>query len=506
MRAAYCSLRRNVWNRVLAVFRAGFEAQWSGGAWPVAPLIVHGSIAAVLALVVRDVLPPYAYAVVTLSLAMALLALPLLGDFGFLLRADPAREWIEAQPVSAMELRIARTMLLLLLVMALATAALLPIALFAPADVGLGGRVILFAGGVAQALFVAGVLLGVQALLGSRAEALLVLLQTVLVGGIIVGSLLGLRLVPLLVEARAPDGAPPWFSAVPPAWFATVLADPVHTSGAWKAAPWVAVVLALGILFFAPQATAPVGRRQGWLAFLLSPLRALAARTWVRRSERGSFDLVYDALPLEREFVLRAYPMIAIPLAMLFAGSRGSSGIERDGLVAVLLFTPATYLPILLAHVPATSSPEARWILDGAPVTRAAIENGALKALVLRFVLPLYLLLFALAWSQAGAGFALRLAPIGFLLSLIVTRRMYEMCVRDLPLSRPISDLEAQMDWTGPLLGLGIGLTLAAILALVFVKTALLAGVVCLVLIAMEVASDRSARGGGEDAAARPAA
>lgn len=492
MRAAYCSLPRSVWNRVLAVFRAGFEAQWSAGVWPVAPLFVHGSITAAFALLVRDMLPPFAYALVMLTLAMVLLALPLLGDFGFLLRADPAREWIEALPVRAAELRIARTLSLLLLVMALASAALVPIALLVPSGTGLAGRIALFAAGVGQALFVAGFLLGAQSLLGRRAEALLILMQTVLVGAIVVGCLLGLRLVPLLVHAHGPAGAPAWLGALPSAWFATFLADGDELTPAWQLAPWAALVLAVGVLFLAPQATGPSGRRAGWLAALLRPLRSLVSRAWVRAPERGSFDLVYDALPLEREFVLRAYPMIAIPLAMLFVGSRGSSGLERDGLIAVLLFTPATYLPILLVHVPATSSPEARWILDGAPVRRADIDGGALKALTARFLVPLYVLLFALAWSQAGAGLASRLAPIGFLISLIVMRGLYSKCVTDLPLSTSAGEIEARLDWTGTLLGLGMILTLIAVAALMLVTDAWRSLLVCAVLLAGEWSAERS--------------
>jgi hypothetical protein len=480
--------------RILAVFRSGFEAQWRRGAWPVAPMVVHGSITAALALLVRDVLPPYAYAVVMLSLAMGLLALPLLGDFGFLLRADPAREWVEALPVRASELRIARTLLLLLLVMALATSALVPIALFAPNGVGIVERFGLFCAGVGQALFVAAALLGVQSLLGSRAEAVLVLLQTVLVGGIIVGCLLGLRLVPLLVHVHGPIEAPAWFSGLPSAWFATVLAPSASMSTAASLSPWVALFAAVVILFAAPQITAPSGRRAGWLAVLLTPLRSLASRTWVLASERGSFDLVYDALPLEREFVLRTYPMLAIPLAMLFAGSRDSSGAARDGLISVLLFTPATYLPVLLVHVPASSTPEARWILDGAPVSRAAIDNGALKALVVRFLVPIYVLLFALAWSQSGLDFAARLTPIGFLLSVIVMRRLYATCVTDVPLSTPMSELESRMDWTGTLLGLGVGLTVVAVVANLKVTSFVVALLVCTVLIVIERGLDLNAR------------
>ena len=95
-------------------------------------------------------------------------------------------------------------------------------------------------------------------------------------------------------------------------------------------------------------------------------------------------------------------------------------------------------------------------------------------------------LLFALAWSQAGLGFAARLAPIGFLLSIVVMRKLYATCVSDVPLSTPISELESRLDWTGTLLGLGVGLTLVAIVAYLKVTSALVAIVVCIVLIFLE--------------------
>jgi hypothetical protein len=213
----------------------------------------------------------------------------------------------------------------------------------------------------------------------------------------------------------------------------------------------------------------------------------------VRASERASFDLVFDALPLEREFVLRTYPMIGIPLAFLVAGARGETGAGRDGLLAVLLFTPPTYLPILLAHVPATASPRARWLLETAPLPDSSIANGALKAVAVRFLLPLHAFLFALAWSQVGFGFALRLALPGALLSLIVVRRLYPMCVSDLPLSVAANEIESKMDWTGILLTLAVALTIVAVLAFKYITSVPIGIGVCAVLLAIELALDRAA-------------
>ena len=143
--------------------------------------------------------------------------------------------------------------------------------------------------------------------------------------------------------------------------------------------------------------------------------------------------------------------------------------------MAVLLFTPAAYLPILLVHVPASASHEARWLLDTAPVPRAAQEGGAIKAVALRFLVPLYAALFVLAWSQAGLAFAVRLALPAAILSTILLRQLYPMFVKEPPLSVAPDAIEAKVDWAGVLAGLGIGATLLAILAARFV-TSLAAG------------------------------
>lgn len=481
---------------MLTVFRAGFAAQWGAGAWPAAPLVAHGTVAAVLCGLASGSLPPYAYGLFALSVCGALVALPLLGDFGPLLRSDPAAEWVEALPVTRTELRLARTLLLLVALTVLSLAALLPAAWFAPAA-GFGARATLVAAGLGQSLLLAAVLLGTQSILGERAEALLVLLQTLLVVGIVMGIVVGLRLLPRIAHLGSPEGS--GLAAFPPAWFATPLVPAsVAIPWMWTLAPWLAAAAALAILALCPLPRAPRARASGgWLALALAPLRALATRFWVRREERPAFDLVFDALPLEREFVLRTYPMIGIPLAFLLAGSRGESDAMREGLLAVLLFTPAAYLPILLVHVPATASPEARWILETAPVPRSSHAHGAVKAVVLRFLVPLYAILFLLAWTGVSFSFAIRLGLPAFLVSTILVRVLYAKFVRELPLSVAPGDIEAHLDWTGILTGLGIGLTLASMLAAHFV-TSLGAGLVlAAVLVAVERATDRAVEAPG---------
>jgi hypothetical protein len=489
-------------HRVLAVFRAGFEAQWARGAWPAAPLVMHGSIAAVLCALVKNDLPPFAYALFAFSVSASLIALPLLGEFGALLRADPAREWIEALPVTKFELRAGRTLLLGVSIALLSLAALVPAAVFAPSAMSIAARIALVAWGLAQALGLAAVLLAVQSALGERAETLLVILQTALVAGIVIGLVAGLRVVPAIRGLSSPARGAPELAWFPPAWFAAQIADgsreingeiSAQIDAWWRSAAWIATAAACAILAAAPLPPAPRARRTGgWLALALAPARALATRIWVRSSERAAFDLVFDALPLEREFVLRTYPMFGIPLAFLFVGARGETGPAHDGLLAVLLFTPATYLPVLLVHVPASASARARWILECAPISPRAIANGALKAVAVRFILPLYVLLFAIAWSQVDASFAARLALPGACVSLIVVRLLYPMCVGDLPLSVAPDEIEAKMDWTGTLLTLAIVLTIAAMVAFAYITTIGRGLAVAAALITIEWAFDRA--------------
>lgn len=473
-----------MWHRVGVLFRAGFAAHWRGDEVPVAPLVVHGSVATALALILNDGTTPYAYALVLLSFSLALIALPLLGDLGFLLRADPAREWIEAQPVRPVELRLARTLILLVLVGTLASAALVPICVLAPGALGFGGRLALFAAGLGQAFVAAAILLAFQSLLGRRAEGVLVLLQTLLVGGVILGILLGLRLVPQLTHVSGPSDLAPLAQLAPPTWFAVVASAPERTDTLATFAPWIAVVVAAALLFLAPQSTAAPARARSTLGWVLTPVRRLATRFWVSAEERGAFDLVYDALPLEREFVLRTYPLIGIPLAMLLAGSSGAADAESRGLLAVLLFTPATYLPILLVYVPASSSHDARWILDGAPVRPAAIHRGAVRAIVVRFLVPLYAVLFAATWTLGELALAARLAPVGFLVSAIALDVLYARFVSDVPLSRDPESIEARLDWTGTLLVIALLLTGVAIVAYAYVSTWPVALGVCAALAA----------------------
>lgn len=474
--------------RVHALLRARLGAHSGGEGAPIAALLVPLAVAGLLAGLMRGALPPFAYGIFTLSVAAGLVAIPLLGDLGYVLRSDEAEEWVSSLPAHPRERTVARVLHLLLLLLALGVATLVPPAVLIEA--GLGAKLLLLVGGSCLVLCLAAFLLLVQAVLGGRAEALLVAFQTLLVIGVVVGLVMLLGAVPDLRPHEAWSSELGLLRFYPPTWFSIPLGE---APAALAATPFVAGLVALLVLAFVPPPRVPHAGSKSVLATALGPARRLAERLWLRPDERASFDLVFDGAPKEREFVLRTYPMIGIPLAFLLASALGSEGDRREleGLLSLLLFGTGIYLPILLTQLPASASWRARWLLDTAPVAPSAISNGALKAIAARFLLPLYVLLGLLAWQQAGAMFALRLVAPAALVSLLVLRKLYGVCVSSPPLSTSPDDLLGGLDWAGLLLGWVALLTVVSILANVFLSTVALGLGAAAVLIAIELISDR---------------
>lgn len=461
---------------MIALFRAQWQSQWGSGAWPVAPLLVHATIAAALCALVRESLAPFEYSIFALGLSAALLTLVLLGDFAPQFVDDEAQEWIEAQPVRPIERRIARALGLLTLILALALASLVPAALLQPEASLLGGLRWLSAG-LAQAVLLAAGILALSNALAGRAAAVWIGVQTALVSL----AVLALILAPAISRALHQqtlrlEGL---WNYLPPIAFARALQE-----GSWWV--WSSTVLALAALVAIPPAKHSARRFSvGPLDRLLAPLRRPIARLWVRAKERASYEFVLDALPRERDFVLRTYPMLGIPLALLFAGKSG------EALLTLLLFAPPIYLPVLLVQVPASQSHAARWIFDTAPVKHSDLHAGARKALVLRFVLPLYLVLTTLSAWLASPSFALRVAPIALLSTVLILKPLYTKLVEDLPLSVAPDRILARMDWTGMILGVAMLLVALATLTQLWVRSALHAGLACAVLCALLWFQDR---------------
>ena len=481
-------------NRVIALVRAQLSGEVLGERTPVAALAMQAVVATLLCLLVRGEVGAYGYAVFALAIPLALIAVPLLGELAPLLRADPASEWVGAQPVSGRDLRLARVATLLIIVGMLALAALVPAALLAPGGLGLGDRAALVGAGLLQVWVAAAALLLLQVVLtrlpGRGGESFLVLLQTAVFLCVLVGLLAGLRSLPVLDELQGSERGLLFF---PPAWFASFAAPAgFGTPGAIALG---SVIGAMAVFLLAPFPPAPRAQStHSVLATLLRPFRAVAEALWVRPDERAPFAFVYDALPAEREFVLRTYPLVAAPLLFLALGADPST-TEGEGLFALLLFAPAAYLPFVLMHVPTSSTPDARWIVDTAPLDERVEDQGAMKAVAIRLLVPLYLGIGALVYATASPGLCLRLWPVAVAAGLITLRVLTRRGVGR-PLSTKANDLLST--WNeglgGTLMTLAVLMTLIAVAAWRGIASPAIGWGLLAAVVALEVALARSNR------------
>jgi len=475
-------------SRTLILLRARLAAQRDGAKLPIASLFMQAFASSVLCALAPSNLPPFAFAMFALSVALFLVAIPLLGELGDLLVRDEADAWVSALPVRASDLRLARLAHLCIVLGILTLGALLPAALMAR-DFSLPARLGLIAAGLAQSIFVAAFLVAAMGALSARAQSLLVLLQAGLFLGAIVGGALGLRHLGALQAFEAP--ALHGLGAFPPAWFAAPLAQ-ASLGWAWSLAAPAVCLLSIAVLALVPAPRLERARKgRLLLGRLLAPVRALALRFWVRPNERGVFELIYEALPKEREFVLRTYPLIGLPLAFLLVGARGEAPEESRALLSLLLFTPGVYLPILLAHVPVSASFRARWILDGAPLSKPQIDAASIKAVAVRFLVPLYLALGSLAWLLCGAGFALRLTPVAYLATLLVVRQLYVGFHIEKPLSLPPEAVGGDQSWFNAMAVIALLLTVVAVFAVKVLASPWVCVGVVLALLAGEWLHDR---------------
>jgi hypothetical protein len=478
-----------MYRRTLALVRAHLGV-WRSIGVPVTTFAVQALVAGVLCAIVGERVGPFVYALFAFVLAAALVAVPLVGELGFLMRGDESSDWLDALPARAVERRLAKALGLALAVGGLALASLVPAALLAPGLDALG-RVLFVGCGLAAVWSAAAVLLAVQGLL-ARVPALLGVLEAVLVAVVMLGALVSLPLWVRIGDLASYDDAGPW-RAFPTAWFAAPFASGgTAAEHLWR--PLVLLAAAAVALLVLPRPKVASVSGAGPLDLLLAPALALARRVWLRRDERASFDLVALAFPREREVALRTYPLLGIPLAFLWVAFGMEEGREKTSLVALILFTPGIYLPVLLSHLPASASHAARWIVDGAPLDRRAIHEGARRAVAVRYVLPLHLVLSIVAWQQVGGEFAARLALPAAAVSLLALRALYGPSVDGLPLSKPTDEAVRVDALGGPLMVAGVGLALLSVVAERLIATPLVGVAAAAALVGVDAAASSVAR------------
>ncbi|MFT5199835.1 MAG: hypothetical protein ACI87O_002509 [Planctomycetota bacterium] len=479
--------------RIWSLAKARLQGEWygeGGGSLPIAPLLFQGMISSALIFVVRGDLDPHGHAVFAFTLLMALSLLSLLGELAPLLAQDPAEEWVAGLPVKPRDIRLSKILVCGMIVAIMSFSVSVPAALLAPGDVSWLWRLSLVGLGVvfAGCLTATGLLL--HAFCQGPRSGLLVLLQAMLFVGMFVGFATALGQASRLTGWNETGGV--WLF-LPSTWFAAPLAPNALGPASYLLIGFV--LLCAGILHWAPfPPSASAHGTRSLLGIILSPLRSLARVIWVQPKERPIFDWIFEGLPAEKDFALRTYPLMAIPLAFLFLGADPST-VQGQGLIAILCFAPLTYLPILLLFVPTTSHPEARTLLDASPLHPQDEAEGARKAVAIRIVLPLYLGLTVLISWLSGLELALQLVPPAAGFTVLLMRSLWGHYVERPPLSTPASDLGGvwRDDLTGGMFFLAIVSVGLALLTWRYVPGAMGGIVLAVVLMAIELALSRRA-------------
>ena len=191
---------------------------------------------------------------------------------------------------------------------------------------------------------------------------------------------------------------------------------------------------------------------------------------------------------------MRAWPLGFAPLALLAVGADPATDHGR-GLYALACFAPAAYLPVFMTFVPTTATPEARWLLDAAPLAARDEAVGARWAVFVRVVVPLQaaisgLLLAAVPAAEVAAWSLVSLALSGLVLALA-----WAGSVEGAPLSRPATELGGAFEGGGG--GLLLNALLAGGVALATWRSApgpLLAGGIAAATLTLLVAAGRRAQ------------
>ena len=354
--------------------------------------------------------PRVPFAAANLSLSTLLLAVGALGAEGRPERRAADAVLLRTAPLSPLAVASARalhagfSLLLVTAGMALPPAILLAFLVGEPLQVPLY---------VASACLCSGLAAGALGLIARAIDAWAGPDRTALAMGTLKAALYGgglvlfARCLPAL-DATAdalPIGRAP-LAFVPPyhaaKWLAALLAEawrPLALLGAGAAMWLMAALLRTG-----GDGPTTTRRRAG-------PLLALLRRITPPGPSRGVAEFTAIGIWRSPGYRARVLPLLGIPAAMVFLVVGGDGAGVDPRLLAVLLQTPAMYLPFLAAFLPRADHPGAAWLFAHAPgLDAATVRDAAWRALVSHVVAPVGVVMaLAVAWlapGPAGCGVA----------------------------------------------------------------------------------------------------
>jgi len=186
------------------------------------------------------------------------------------------------------------------------------------------------------------------------------------------------------------------------------------------------------------------------------------------KEEKSFFKFYYKLLKNEREFKLKVYPSIgmalAFPFIMMFSFAHGENFDSiRGGRLYLFIYMCVAMLPTVISMLRFSGNYKGAWIYKTAPIkSPTAIFKGAIKASIIRLVLPIMILEDIIMIAVFGA----RIIPdliVVFLITVIMSLLIFSMSKKAIPFSLPFSAVQGQGDSAANLLMMVIVLVLAGV-------------------------------------------
>lgn len=174
--------------------------------------------------------------------------------------------------------------------------------------------------------------------------------------------------------------------------------------------------------------------------------------------EKAYFHFSWQITKTEREFKTRLYPSIAsalvFPIVMTFTTlTSGEPGMEQSPVSFLYLpYFTLLLIPVLAVSIQFSKNYKGSWVFNLTPEhSRAPFMRATTKAMLVKILAPLYLLVAALVLFFTGFTFILQMIN-GLLLTSVIFYFESKRSVTSLPFSRKYSASEANMGCMGTMI------------------------------------------------------
>ena len=285
-----------------------------------------------------------------------------------------------------------------------------------------------------------------------RLKDILAYVQVVFTFIVFVGYQFLMRLIPEMHKTQL-NGV--WYFFVPSAWYAEALILPFDSQmlRLWFLAA-LALISFVGLAYFASRNLSlgyaeliyklsqsarirETGREEASKSF-----RGFSLRRWLLRNpvERVGYELVSRYIRRNRNMRMRVFPAFAMPLAVM--GMFILDGELTDPFIAPNTATLMSmffliYIAVIFNQIITTSDHwQASWIFRAAPVPDySRLYWGGLKVLLVKYMLPYFVLIWGVLSSQMSVRHAFYLAVLNYAIYLAYSAGL-AVFVKDLPLSK----------------------------------------------------------------------